>query len=284
MRKNFPFFRKKGNALQEKELRVQFSAATDVGRVRETNQDNLYVMQPVLAHDDLLHYMAHGEEKLPALFAVCDGMGGGQNGELAAWEAVQMIGQTQVEELPEKSDDEIEKFFCELCRRISDTVFRMYGNRGVLVGATATLLYLDDRRIFLINVGDSPGIRFAGSGLEVMTQPDNRANQMYLMGQISEEERWTHATKNQLTQYIGMNPQEVCISPHVCRMDYPKEPTTYLICSDGLLDRNSFENLEHLFRKTGIEQFSDVCVKQAMACGSRDNITAIAVQAGAKET
>lgn len=283
MRKIFSFRRKEERVHREETRSVCFSAVTDVGRVRETNQDNLYVMRPVLPHEDLLHYMAHGEEKLPALFAVCDGMGGGQNGEKASWEAVKMIGQVAVEELPLKSDDQMEKFFRELCQRMNDAVFRMYGNRGVLVGATATLLYMDAERIYLVNVGDSPGMRYTGERLEIMTQSDNRANQMYLLGRISEKERWTHVTKNQLTQYIGMDPEEVRLSPHICRMDYPGETTTYLICSDGLLDKNSFENLERLFRETGIEQLSDACVRQAMACGSRDNLTAIAVQVGAKE-
>ena len=76
---------------------VHFSACSDVGVVRETNQDNLYVMQPVLTHDRLSHYEVCGDVPLPAVFAICDGMGGGRNGEDASYLAIRMIEQIDVQ-------------------------------------------------------------------------------------------------------------------------------------------------------------------------------------------
>lgn len=285
MQKLFPFRRMVRNCLKKESavLYVQFSAASDVGLVRKTNQDNLYVMKPVLFHEELAHFIAHGKTELPLLFAVCDGMGGGRYGEKASFEAVKMLEQVDIRKLPEKTDEQIEDFFRKLYQQMNDTVFRICGNSEALVGCTATLLYIDQKRIYLVNAGDSPGMCYIGNKLTVMTQSDNRANQMYLMGRISEKERWTHATKNQLTQYLGMNPEEVRLSPHICRLDYPSEPMICLICSDGLLDKNNFEDLEELFQENEIQSLAEASVRQAMDAGSRDNITAIAVQIGVKE-
>jgi serine/threonine protein phosphatase PrpC len=164
-------------------------------------------------------------------------------------------------------------------------VFEKFRQWRSLVGCTSTIFYADRRRIWLINAGDSPGMRLDSGGLQVLTKSDNRAHQLYLLGQISEEERWTHKTKNQLTQYIGMDAREVRLSPHICRLEPQGEPAVFLICSDGLLDRQKFSELEKLLRESAerdwLPQCAQRCVQYAMEHGSRDNISAIIVKVGA---
>lgn len=257
---------------------ITFSASTNVGTVRETNQDNLYLMRPIRSYEDLTDYSISDCQEIPALFAICDGMGGGKNGEKASYEAVRMIENVFVKSLEKCSDEELEVFFRELYQNMNDVVYRLYGNKGVLVGCTATMLYVDSKRIYMINVGDSPGVWLMTSGIKVLTHSDNRANQLYVLGQITEEERWTHKTKNQLTQYIGMNPEEVKISPHICRLERLEHTTRFLICSDGLLDKNTFEAIEKQLREDDIRTVAQNCVQQAMSVGSRDNVSAIVIQ------
>lgn len=262
----------------EVEKTIMFSAASDIGQVRETNQDNLYVMRQVLGHEELAHYAVSGTESLPVLFAVCDGMGGGKNGEQASYLAVQSIAEVDVLQLAQKSDAQLEAFFIQLCQRINGEIFAQYGCAGTLVGCTVTLLYIDAQRVYFVNVGDSPGMCYANHDLHVETYSDNRANQLYLLGHISERERWVHRTKNQLTQYLGMNPEEVRISPHIHRMDRLEERALYLICSDGLLDRINFQDLEELLGNSPVKGIAKACICRAIEAGSRDNITAIVVQ------
>lgn len=276
--KIFPFLKRK----QVVGELVAFSAVSDVGAIRSTNQDNLFIMRPVLTHEELAHYSVSGTEHLPVLFAVCDGMGGGKQGELASSLAANMIAQVDVQQLAVKDDDALQIFFTELYQKMGDAIFEQYGSSGVLVGCTATLIYIDQKRIFLVNAGDSPGMCCSEWGLQVKTQSDNRANQLYLMGHISEKERWMHETKNQLTQYLGMDPEEVRMSPHIFRMDRPREDVVFLICSDGLVDKNSFQELEHCLRSSRIEDAALACVRSALEAGSRDNITAIVVQVEAQ--
>jgi protein phosphatase len=265
---------------------VLFSAASDVGSVREQNQDNLFLMRPVLTHDRLRHYAISGAQELPALFAVCDGMGGGQCGEQASYTAARRIARTDVSGLEKLDDRELELFFTGLYEEMNREVFEQFGHLKALVGCTATLLYIDRRRVYLVNAGDSPGMCLDGRGLRVLTQSDNRANQLYLLGQISEQERWTHKTKNQLTQHIGMDEREVRVSPHICRIERQDMRMVFLICSDGLLDRNSFPGLEQQLReKTAqnrITECARCCVASAVEAGSRDNISAIVVQVEAR--
>lgn len=277
--KLFPFHRKKKKEVQKT---VLFSAMSDIGIARSTNQDNLFVMQPVVAHDRLEHYSVSGEVQLPALFAICDGMGGGKNGELASYLATEMIAGVDVHQLASMENDQLEAYVTKLYQKMSDAVYTNYGHLGVLVGCTATILYLDEKRVYIVNAGDSPGMCYSGGNLQVKTQSDNRANQLYLMGQISEQERWIHKTKNQLTQYLGMDPEEVRMSPHTVRMDWPKEDTLFLLCSDGLLDKNSFQTLEHCLWSSQIEDAAQNCVQSALDAGSRDNVTAIVVKVEAQ--
>lgn len=274
----FHFRRKKEEGLKT----VAFSAASDIGIARSTNQDNLFVMRPIVSHDKLEHYAVSGTVQLPALFAICDGMGGGKNGELASYLATKMIAEVNVHQLASMENDQLEECFTELYQKMSDAVYTDYGHLGILVGCTATLLYLDEKRIYIVNAGDSPGMCCSNGRLQVITQSDNRANQLYLMGQIPEKERWTHKTKNQLTQYLGMDPEEVRMSPHMVRMDWPAEDAFFLICSDGLLDKNSFQTLEHCLRSRQTLDAAKKCVQSALDAGSRDNVTAIVVKVEAQ--
>lgn len=258
---------------------VHFSACTDVGIVREINQDNLFIMQPVLTSDRLLHYEASRWVPLPAIFAICDGMGGGRHGEDASYLAACMIEKVDVKLISQKSDEQLEQYLRTLCRQMNAAIYEQYGHLGVLVGCTVVLVYVDERRCCFVNVGDSLGMCLTGQqDLQIMTQSDNRANQLYLLGQIAEEERWTHQTKNQLTQYLGMDPEEVQISPHICRLDRKEDDTIYLLCSDGLLDHNRFDLLRAQLSQGNIDTLASGCVKGATSVGSRDNVTVIVMK------
>lgn len=255
-------------------------ASTDVGIVRKANQDNQYLMQEICSCDQLQQYQTQKELELPILLAICDGMGGGADGEKASELAVKKVSEWDLAQFVNLSDEAFQQVMTDRIQQINDSIYGTLSHEGMLVGCTITILYVDEKRVYFINAGDSPGFVLEQGKLQAVTQSDNRANQMYIMGKISEKERWTHKTKNQLTQYLGMDPEEVLVSPHFYKMNVPDRPTTYLISSDGLIDGGNFEQIRDLLAQDGTHHIARELVEAAMNAGSRDNVTAIALRFG----
>ncbi len=267
----------KRNNIEDKR-EVFFSIATTSGITKSINQDNIYVMRTPVGAEDLNDYNLYGKQKLPALFAVCDGMGGEAFGEKASAEAVNKLANIEVNKLASMNKEEIETELIQTIQTINDDIFNKYASVGRVMGCTMTVLYMDKRNIFVINVGDSPGIRYDSEGYAFVTFPDNHANKLYMMGEISEQERWTHRSKSQLTQCIGMDPDEVVLSPHVYYEKYPEEGVTFVLCSDGLTDGLSFEDIRSEIDGKWKRKVAKKLVDRAVTAGSRDNITALVVR------
>ena len=181
-------------------------AATDIGTVRQVNQDNLYLEEPPLDCKKLEHFVFKKEKKDAILCAVCDGMGGGMKGEEASFIAVKMISELELEQLKKDSIEVIEEKFKTLTQKINDVIYNTFKEERRFTGCTITLFYTDDKRTIVENVGDSPCIHIREDNYEVVSVSDNRANQLYQMGRITEAERWTHKTKNQFSSKGEFSP------------------------------------------------------------------------------
>ncbi len=252
-------------------------AATDIGTTRQINQDNLYLEESALKPSQLLHFSMRKECEDAVLCAVCDGMGGGAKGEEAAYLAVEMLGELRAEDLKKDSSEIIEEKFKCLTQRINNAIYEKFKEESVFTGCTITLLYTDDKRTIAENVGDSPCILLREGKYEVVSISDNRANLLYQMGRITEEERWIHKTKNQLTQYAGMNPNEVLLSPHIYVGEAMQKGDMYILSSDGMLDKMGFDDVLDV-TKVDYKNTAEVLVDRALRCGSRDNVTVIVVK------
>lgn len=261
-----------------KKYKIKISAATDIGTVRESNQDNLYLMEKIRENKKLDHFICTKNQPLPILFAVCDGMGGGICGEKASYMAVDILRETDLKVLSCLDDGELEDYFLRKIQVMNDSVFSALGSSGNLSGTTATIFYADKSRIRVFNIGDSPCMEINETAIKVITCPDNQANQLYKMGKITESERWNHKTKNQLTQYLGMDPKEVKLSPHIFKSEYPQKDTIFVISTDGLTDGVSFEQIKQTVLQDQLKNPAKVLINQAKTGGSRDNITAIVIR------
>lgn len=265
--------------------KVFFTAMTTKGNVRRINQDNLYVGESIQSAEDLVEFKCRGERALPALFVVCDGMGGERDGdkasEMAASEFLDLEESEGFSGLPEKTSEQVQAFFLDEIRKISKKIYDTLGGRAGISGCTVTMLYLETRRFFMINVGDSPGFLLRGGKAELLTTPDNRAFQLYQLGVITEEERWTHRTKSQLTQFLGMDPDEMDLSPHIYEGVW-KEEDQFVIGSDGLTDGLRTDAIYQMVDQV-LDPENTICLAEelgnaSLKNGSRDNVTAITVR------
>lgn len=262
----------------KKQLVVQISATTDIGIKRETNQDNLFVMKNVLDYPQLEHFSSADLCGTPILVAVCDGMGGGLLGERASKLAASSLEYYNLQSLQALKTVELIEVLKNIFMKVNYEIFKEYGVLGTLTGCTMTLLYIDDKRGVVVNVGDSPCIRVDKKSCRMLTRIDNRATLLYEQGQISEKERWTHKTKNQLSQYLGIDTQNYNLEPHVYIEKHVKRDVSYLLCSDGVTDGVSIDEIHQMLLQEFKPDISKKLVVKAMQNGSKDNITAIAVK------
>jgi len=232
---------------------------SDVGRVREKNEDRLLV-----SLDD-------------GLFVVSDGMGGKPAGERAAGLVVQWLPEL-LAELQEVLADPTPR---EMEVLISDAVLKL--NRRVrregrkitqmgTMGATLAMALARQAYFHVAHMGDSRVYLFEGRRLHQLTHDHTPIDVLIRRGAITLEQAKHHPMRGVLSRYIGM------------RSDPEVDVTTIswergdrmLLCSDGLTEVVTDNHIEGIFgRQAGLLQTCQDLVKAAINTGSRDNITVV---------
>ncbi len=261
------------------ELTIRLFARTDVGQVREHNEDNFLVGDLTRRSRGLLEAnRAAPIGKHGALFAVCDGMGGAAAGEVASQLAVDIIFERITEGLREGElhRDDLARRLVHAVEIAGTRIFQEAkadrSRRGM--GTTVTAAALVDDHLFLAQVGDSRGYILRGESLVQVTRDQSLVNQLIEAGQLTEEEAETFEHNNIILQALGTSDtvQVDLTFAEIRRGD------TLLLCSDGLSGMVRFEEIRELLRSS--PDPLDVCkalTERANQAGGHDNITVIVV-------
>ena len=143
------------------------------------------------------------------------------------------------------------------------------------MGTTLLSLLLIDQWAILGHIGDSRIYRFRDHTLTQMTQDHSLMREMMDMGQLNDEEAEGFMYKNILTRAVGT---ESAVEPSI-QIEKLKPGDTYLLCSDGLTDHLSLEDIQAVFlAEKSPEKIAKQCVKIAKERGGHDNITLLLVQ------
>ncbi|MDP3014716.1 MAG: protein phosphatase 2C domain-containing protein, partial [Candidatus Subteraquimicrobiales bacterium] len=187
---------------------LRYAAESDIGRLREINED------AYLAEDNL--------------FAVADGLGGHQSGEVASFLAVKTLKETN-EGLSETSPEILlTKCFEQANSAVFQSAFAEPEQFGM--GTTLTCVLISNRDAFIAHAGDSRAYLFRENTLKKLTQDHTLVAQMVREGRLSEEEMLRHPQRNILTKALGVDSK---IEPDVISLKLkPKEKL--LLCTDGL--------------------------------------------------
>ena len=257
------------------EIRVRVFGRTDVGRVREHNEDSFIIADLTrqtrsLREEDRLQVI--GERG--SLMAVCDGMGGAAAGEVASELAVNIIYEKLIEgDLPTDHDDLARR----VVRAIEAAGLRIYSeakldrhHRGM--GTTATVASLLDSYLFLGQVGDSRAYILRGDKLVQVTRDQSLVNQLIEAGQLTEEEAENFEHNNIILQALGTSDTVQVDLTFVA----VRRGDTLLLCSDGLSGMIRYEEI----RQTLIEhqdtlEACKVLTDKANEAGGHDNVTVI---------
>ena len=233
--------------------------ATDIGRLRKENQDNLFSKR----YED-------------GLFAlVCDGMGGMLSGSAASNAAIL----TAAKLFDESYQTGMERnALCDLLRacaaEANREVFQMSVDTGLpgSMGTTIVGIFMRRQHCCIVNVGDSRAYLLpADESIRQLTTDHTFVQQLYEHGAITAEERKTHERRNELTRAIGVQ-EHVLVDTGCIEMETGDR---ILLCSDGLYGMVTEERIAEMVNSISPEELPAACIKEANANGGRDNITLI---------
>jgi protein phosphatase len=254
---------------------VKLFGRTDVGQIREHNEDNFLVAdltkktRSLLEADRTFAVGNHG-----TILGVCDGMGGAAAGEVASQLAVDIIVERMSEGGPPANRDE---FAHRLVAAVESAGLRIFteakvdrARRGM--GTTATIAGLIDDHLFLAQVGDSRGYILRGERLVQVTRDQSLVNQLIEAGQLTEAEAETFEHNNIILQALG-TADTVQVDLTYCVL---RQGDTLLLCSDGLSGMVRFDEIrESLVHVRDPLEACKVLTDKANQAGGHDNITVI---------
>jgi protein phosphatase len=229
-------------------MNVAVGAATDIGQVREGNEDSYLVLEP--------------------LFAVADGMGGHRGGEVASALALETIRHLF---------EEREGSLSEQVEEANRAVFqRSAADRAVQgMGTTLTAALVQDDGVRLAHVGDSRAYLYRDGELHQLTSDHTLVHRMVEEGEISEEEAETHPKRSILTRALGVD-DAVQVDEGIVEV---RAGDRLLLCTDGLTVMVSDEEIRAVLDRTpDPQEAAERLVAAANRAGGVDNITAVILE------
>lgn len=242
---------------------VHYTAAaiSDRGRKRPSNED------------------AFGYSVEDGIYVVCDGMGGAAAGEVASSLAVDEV----MRELSSRASNghrALPEAAQQAITIANDAIFsRAQRNKRLNgMGTTLVALAVEDRHIWVLNIGDSRCYRLRSGHLEQLTTDHSLVEEQVRMGRMSQYEALRSPWKNVITRALGTQPS---VTPDVFGLE-AAPGDLYLLCSDGLTRELSDPVIETLLcRKAGLEELCHFLVEAAKRAGGHDNITCLLIRAEA---
>ncbi len=235
-------------------VELSWGAATDVGRVRSVNEDSLIAEAPA--------------------FAVADGMGGHDAGDVASSLATDLLaGLVDLElEAPESVADAIQRANSEILA--AGQALDSQRSMGTTVVGLVLLRAAQEPTWMLFNVGDSRVYRYIDDELHQLSVDHSYVQELIESGQISAIEARTHPERNVVTRALGVEDDvqaDLWLRPPV-----PGE--RFMLCSDGLTGEIDDKAVATVLG--GIKDSQVACeelVSLAVAAGGSDNVTVVIV-------
>lgn len=263
------------------EVSIKLFARTDVGQVREHNEDNFLVAdltKRVRGLQEENRVVTVG--KNGNIVAVCDGMGGAAAGEVASQLAVDIIYEKMIEDVAPDAQLTRNEIARRLVRAVEAAGLRIFEaaksdrtRRGM--GTTVTAAALVDDHLFLAQVGDSRGYILREGVLVQVTRDQSLVNQLIEAGQLTEEEAETFEHNNIILQALG-TAETVQVDLTFAEL---RRGDILMLCSDGLSGMVRNDEIREVLKST--TDPLDACktlTERANAAGGHDNITVIVAQ------
>lgn len=237
---------------------------TDVGMVRQVNQDYVYTSEKPLGN-------------LPNLFVVADGMGGHQAGDYASKYTVEVLQK----ELRESTEKDIEKALVSAIKKANKEIIREADADSHLkgMGTTVVAAVIVDQMLYFANVGDSR-LYLINQGITQLSKDHSLVEEMVRLGGIKPEEAKNHPDKNIITRAIGAK-ENVEVDFYEHRL---KRGDIILMCTDGLSNMVDDDEMFHIVQGArDIVEAGMTLVEAAKENGGTDNIGIVLAEPFADE-
>lgn len=236
---------------------------THIGMVREHNEDSYLIIDKFYPKF--------------CVFAVADGMGGHNAGEVASKMAINSIKKFFQEN--HNRDEYIfnVKNIKHLVEKINMEIFKRSQSLPIYngMGTTLTLIISFDYKIYIVHIGDSRAYKINDNGINQLTEDHSLVAELVKEGKISEGDALIHPQKNVITRALGT---EKNVSPDI--YNYPLDSNDIiLLCTDGLINSISEGQIyDILIKNIDFQQKAELLINYANDNGGKDNITAILFQ------
>lgn len=261
---------------------MYFLGKTDIGKKRQTNQDNFLTMRVC---DNV------------TMFVLCDGMGGTNGGNIASGLAIRTFADHIERSITPYIDG---NDICDTSKlNIAELLNKAVGaaNKAVYsrahenseltnMGTTIVAAIATENDIYIANVGDSRLYLVRGKELVQLTHDHSYVQMLVDMGQLTKEEAATNPRRNILTRAVGTEPT---VDADVIQIDMPPKGSYLMLCSDGLYNFISEKDVVNIVRKKFKDYDEDdyeaeltvktnLLIDTANANGGGDNITIILIK------
>lgn len=226
-----------------------YGSRTEIGNVREHNEDSLTV--------------------LPPLFAVADGMGGHEAGEIASEITINTLNDLA----PQSADAEaLARAVVAANLNVIKAPSQGVGREGM--GTTLTAAILEKERLVIAQVGDSRAYLLHNGSLQQLTRDHSLMADMIEAGQLTEAEARVHPNRSVITRAIGSDPH---MQPDLYELNV-ETGDRLLLCSDGICGMIEDHEIASIMRQApSAQSCADQLVEAALAAGGFDNATAVVV-------
>ena len=240
-------------------MRLSSFAGTDVGRARSGNEDSYVCGRTV--------------------FAVADGLGGHQGGEVASAAAVEPLAALDGREFAEPGEA-AEALAAAIREGNAAILERAAGDPGLWgMGTTMTAAALaGERHLQLAHVGDSRAYLLRDGSLEQLTSDHTVVGELVRRGRLTPEQAAIHPERSILTRAVGLDPRVPVDTPDPVEL---RDGDQVMLCSDGLTEAVDDDRIAELLSAAADgEAACRSLIDAANAAGGPDNITVVLLRAG----
>jgi len=244
-------------------MQISYGTGTSRGRVREQNEDSFTVIDC--------------RQNGFMVFAVADGMGGMDFGDLASKTAVDIVESTfgSCDKNPNTIKNIRESLF-SLFNRINIEIINQSNEKESIagMGTTMSLCFIENEWVNIAHIGDSRIYLLRGSEVIQLTKDHSYVENLVDTGRITREQARNHPDKNIITKALGIDME---IQADFCR-EHLRKGDRLLLCSDGLT--NELDD-EEISRIAGTDETpasaAGKLLEKANESGGRDNVTVLLV-------
>jgi serine/threonine protein phosphatase PrpC len=239
---------------------IQFAAKTDLGRVRENNEDKFDFYET----DDATLLATRG-----CLYAVADGMGGHAAGQIASELALKNL----IFRYYDNPNDDVTSALTAAIHAANEAIYQIASafHERTGMGTTLTAAVVVEDRVYIGHIGDSRAYLIRDNAIRQVTYDHSWVAEQVRLGTMTEEEAELSPFRNVITRAIGTQP---CVEPEIFE-ERVQKGDIWVLCSDGLTGHLEADEIRLIASTQSPSEACRQLVELASARGGRDNITVI---------